>query len=60
MQPLRKVQAATHFKKVSGPSPTDTNVIGNDLLTPCSSGCSGAIETNRNWTDVPGDTQLSQ
>lgn len=53
MQPVRKVQTATHFKKVSGPSPTDPNVTVNDLLTPCSPGDPGAIEMT--WIDVQGD-----
>jgi vacuolar protein-sorting-associated protein 4 len=53
MMPLRRVQTATHFKVVSGPSPTDPSVIVNDLLTPCSPGDPGAIEMS--WGDVPGD-----
>ncbi|CAH2242850.1 jg26484 [Pararge aegeria aegeria] len=50
MQPVRKVQSATHFKKVTGPSPTDLNVIVKDLFTPCSPGEPGAIEMT--WMDV--------
>lgn len=53
MQPVRKVQTATHFKKVSGPSPSDRSVVVHDLLTPCSPGESGAIEMT--WMDVEGD-----
>ena len=53
MQPVRKVQNATHFKKVRGPSPKDANVIIDDLLTPCSPGDPGAIEMT--WMDVEGD-----
>ena len=53
MQPVRKVQLATHFRRVRGPSPTDPNVIIDDLLTPCSPGSPGAIEMN--WMDVPGE-----
>lgn len=53
MQPVRKVQMATHFKKVSGPSPANRNVIVNDLLTPCSPGEPGAIEMT--WMEVDGD-----
>ena len=53
MQPVRQVQTATHFKKVTGPSPKDPNVIVDDLLTPCSPGDPAAIEMN--WMDVPGD-----
>lgn len=53
MQPVRKVQTATHFKKVRGPSPKDPNTIVDDLLTPCSPGEPGAIEMT--WMDVEGD-----
>ncbi|XP_014209796.1 vacuolar protein sorting-associated protein 4B [Copidosoma floridanum] len=53
MQPVRQVQTATHFKRVSGPSPKDHSVIVDDLLTPCSPGNPAAVEMN--WMDVPGD-----
>lgn len=53
MQPVRKVQTATHFKKVSGKSPTNPNLIVDDLLTPCSPGEPGAIEMT--WMEVPSD-----
>lgn len=53
MEPVRKVQTATHFKKVTGPSPTNKEEICDDLLVPCSPGDSGAIEMS--WMDVPGD-----
>lgn len=53
MQPVRKVQTATHFRYVRGPSRTDPNVIVDDLLTPCSPGCPGATEMT--WMDVEGD-----
>ncbi|KAG8522357.1 Vacuolar protein sorting-associated protein 4B [Galemys pyrenaicus] len=56
MQPVRKVQSATHFKKVRGPSQADPNKIVDDLLTPCSPGDPGAIEMT--WMDVPGDKLL--
>ncbi|KAI4470626.1 aaa domain-containing [Holotrichia oblita] len=56
MQPVRKVQTATHFKRVKGPSPTDSNVIVDDLLTPCSPGDPAALEMT--WIDVPGDKLL--
>ncbi|XP_069586752.1 vacuolar protein sorting-associated protein 4B [Ranitomeya imitator] len=56
MQPVRKVQSATHFKKVQGKSPLDPNVICNDLLTPCSPGDPNAIEMT--WVDVPGNKLL--
>jgi vacuolar protein-sorting-associated protein 4 len=56
MQPVRKVQSATHFKRVEGPSRDNPKVIVDDLLTPCSPGEEGAIEMS--WIDVPGDKLL--
>ncbi|XP_068692388.1 vacuolar protein sorting-associated protein 4B-like [Montipora capricornis] len=56
MQPVRKVQQATHFKKVRGPSPQDPNVLTDDLLTPCSPGEPGAVEMT--WMQVPGEKLL--
>ncbi|XP_034940304.1 vacuolar protein sorting-associated protein 4B [Chelonus insularis] len=53
MQPVRLVQTATHFKRVSGPSPQDRSIIVDDLLTPCSPGDPGAIEMS--WTQVESD-----
>lgn len=53
MEPVRKVQTATHFKRVSGPNPTNKEEIVNDLLVPCSPGDAGAVEMN--WMDVPSD-----
>merc|ERR1719317_398144 len=53
MQPVRKVQTATHFRKVSGPSRSDPNTMVYDLLEPCSPGVRGAIEMT--WVDVPED-----
>jgi len=53
MQPVRKVQSATHWLKVRGPSRDDPSVMVNDLLTPCSPGTAGAFEMS--WVDVPGD-----
>ncbi|KAK0085704.1 hypothetical protein PV325_004587 [Microctonus aethiopoides] len=53
MQPVRLVQTATHFKRVTGPSPKDPSVIVDDLLTPCSPGDPEAIEMS--WTQVESD-----
>lgn len=51
MQPIRRVQNATHFKYVSGPAPNDPTKIVHDLLTPCSPGDQGAMAMS--WLDVP-------
>lgn len=56
MQPVRKVQQATHFKLVKGPSPQNPEVIADDLLTPCSPGDPGAREMT--WMQVPGEKLL--
>lgn len=56
MEPVRKFKSATHFKRVSGPSPTDDKVIIHDLLTPCSPGEPGAIEMN--WEQVSNEKLL--
>lgn len=53
MQPVRKIQTATHFKRVRGASPQDKTQIVDDLLMPCSPGDPEAIEMT--WVDVPGD-----
>uniref|UniRef100_A0A914V6R9 AAA+ ATPase domain-containing protein n=1 Tax=Plectus sambesii TaxID=2011161 RepID=A0A914V6R9_9BILA len=53
MQPVRQVQSATHFKRISGPSHKDPTIIDHDLLTPCSPGDPGA--TPMSWLDVPSD-----
>ncbi|KAH3743596.1 vacuolar protein sorting factor 4B [Pelomyxa schiedti] len=56
MQPVRYVQTATHFKRVSGPSRTNPAEVVHDLLTPCSPGDPGAVEMT--WMDVSGDKLL--
>jgi vacuolar protein-sorting-associated protein 4 len=48
MQPVRKIQTATHYKKVV--------VDGEEKLTPCSPGDAGAIEMT--WTEVDSDKLL--
>ena len=48
MQPVRKIQTATHYKKVE--------VDGVDKVTPCSPGDAGAEEMN--WTQVETDQLL--
>uniref|UniRef100_A0A183F1A6 Vps4_C domain-containing protein n=1 Tax=Gongylonema pulchrum TaxID=637853 RepID=A0A183F1A6_9BILA len=53
MQPIRKVQTATHFKYTSGPSPSNPKIIVHDLLTPCSPGDPGAMPMS--FMDVPAD-----
>ncbi|KAG0178137.1 Vacuolar protein sorting-associated protein 4 [Apophysomyces sp. BC1021] len=52
MQPIRKVQCATHFKWVDAPSRQDSNVIKKQL-TPCSPGDVGAQEMT--WSDIEAD-----
>ncbi|ELR03799.1 AAA ATPase [Pseudogymnoascus destructans] len=48
MQPVRKIQMSTHYKKV--------DVDGAEKLTPCSPGDKGAIEMS--WTEVDSDALL--
>ncbi|OCL08419.1 vacuolar protein sorting-associated protein-like protein VPS4 [Glonium stellatum] len=48
MQPVRLIQTATHYKKVT--------VDGTEKLTPCSPGDKGAIEMS--WTDIESDQLL--
>uniref|UniRef100_A0A8C4EA14 vesicle-fusing ATPase n=1 Tax=Dicentrarchus labrax TaxID=13489 RepID=A0A8C4EA14_DICLA len=56
MQPVRKVQSATHFKKVHGSTWNNPGVVVEDLLSPCSPGDPNAIEMT--WMDVPGEKLL--
>lgn len=56
MQPVRKVQQATHFKQVSGPCRDDPSRTRNDFLAPCSPGDPGAME--KSWMDIEGDDLL--
>ncbi|MCJ1337103.1 Vacuolar protein sorting-associated protein 4 [Bachmanniomyces sp. S44760] len=48
MQPVRKIQTATHYKKVT--------INDEEKLTPCSPGDTGATEMS--WTDVESDKLL--
>ena len=56
MEPIRRVQKATHFKVVSGPDPNNPGQTRDDLLTPCSPGDRGATEMK--WTDIDGGKLL--
>lgn len=55
MQPIRKVQSATHFKKVIAPKRDDPSKV-HTYYTPCSPGDPQAIEMN--WTEIEGDDLL--
>ena len=52
MQPVRKVQTATHFKKIKAASRVDPSKT-NTYFTPCSPGDPEAIEMT--WTNIEGD-----
>uniref|UniRef100_A0A672G4L3 vesicle-fusing ATPase n=1 Tax=Salarias fasciatus TaxID=181472 RepID=A0A672G4L3_SALFA len=56
MQPVRKVQSATHFKKVRGSLWSNPGAVVEDMLTPCSPSDPNAIEMT--WVDVPGEKLL--
>ncbi|XP_053490701.1 vacuolar protein sorting-associated protein 4B-like [Ictalurus furcatus] len=56
MQPIRKVQTATHFKKTCGKTWNNQDVIADDLLTPCSPSDPNAIKMT--WVDVEADKLL--
>ncbi len=49
MQPVRKIQTATHYKPVTMPD-------GAQKLTPCSPGDKGAVEMQ--WTEVESEALL--
>jgi len=38
MEPVRRVQTATHFKRISAPSSGEPKIIKDDWLMPCSPG----------------------
>eukprot|EP00095_Tigriopus_kingsejongensis_P005196 maker-scaffold321_size207582-snap-gene-1.35 protein:Tk05196 transcript:maker-scaffold321_size207582-snap-gene-1.35-mRNA-1 annotation:"vacuolar protein sorting-associated protein 4a" len=56
MQPVRKVQQATHFKKVSAPDRDNPHIMRPDYLVPCSPGDPGAMELT--WMEIDGDKLL--
>lgn len=56
MQPVRKVQMATHFKKAKGPDPNHPEKMRDDLLTPCSPGDPHGKEMT--WLEVDSDKLL--
>lgn len=55
MQPIRKVQMATHFRWVEAPSRQDPSKTAR-YLTPCSPGAPGAQEMT--WADIESDQLL--
>ncbi len=55
MQPVRKVQSATHFKIVHAPCRNDPT-RDRQYWTPCSPGDAGAVP--KTWLDVDGDDLL--
>lgn len=55
MEPVRKVQLATHFKKVMAPSRKDPSTLTLHY-TPCSPGDPDAIE--KNWAEVESEELL--
>ncbi|KAI8985263.1 P-loop containing nucleoside triphosphate hydrolase protein [Pilobolus umbonatus] len=55
MQPVRKVQMATHFRRVQAPSRQNPGVL-SDYLTPCSPGAPDAIEMT--WMNIEPDQLL--
>ncbi|XP_060568178.1 vacuolar protein sorting-associated protein 4A-like [Ruditapes philippinarum] len=57
LQPVRKVQAATHFKQVCGPSGEGPNKTRDDLLTPCDQDDPGAIQMD--WTRISDPNMLA-
>ena len=50
MQPIRKINSATHFKQVVSPDADDSKAI---KWTPCSPGDPNAVE--KTWNEIEGD-----
>ena len=61
MQPVRKIQSATHYKWITvaerNEANGETNGVEKKKLTPCSPGDAGAIEMD--WTQVESE-QLAE
>ena len=53
MRPIRKFFQATHFKQISGLSPTDPEVHCDDLWTPCGPRDPNAVKIN--FENLPRD-----
>jgi vacuolar protein-sorting-associated protein 4 len=57
MQPVRKIQTATHYKIVMAPvTAEDGTTTEVEKMTPCSPGAPGAIETT--WMEVDSEALL--
>jgi len=56
MQPVRKVQDATHFKRVSAPDRDNRSIMLHDYYTPCSPGDCDAIEMN--WMQIEDGNKM--
>ena len=56
MQPVRKIQTATHYKKVVVEEAEGGGKTKVEKLTPCSPGDAGAMEMN--WTEVESESLL--
>ncbi|XP_021712872.1 vacuolar protein sorting-associated protein 4A isoform X2 [Aedes aegypti] len=53
MQPVRKIQSSTHFRKISSMCAGNEETIPEDFLVPCSPGDVGAIKMS--WMEVPSE-----
>lgn len=47
MQAVAKVEDATHFRRVRGPSPLDPTALADDLLEPCPPDVPGAARAGQ-------------